>query len=183
MTKKYAFFMSILGVLLCAGILLIQPMGAVLSQDHEELDTETLALISQIRGETAAYRDINNVTDAGYNSFLDCLLDDTEGGMGQHYVNPELIGDGMVDPLRPEALVYEPHEDGSLILVAIEYIVPLPLWTETDPPALFGQSFHQNTDIAEAHPEVNPAWVLHLWIGTHNPNGMFADYNSTVICP
>jgi hypothetical protein len=172
-----------MSVLLCVAILLIQPIGAVFSQHQEEIDAETMASISQIRGEVAVYRDVENAIDAGYSPFLDCLLDDVEGGMGQHYVNRELVGDGMVDALRPEALVYEPREDGSLILVALEYLVPLPLWTEDDPPALFGHSFHENVKITQANPEANPAWILHLWIGAHNPNGVFTDYNPTVFCP
>lgn len=185
MTKKYVALMRILGILLFGAILL--PMSTVFSQDHsqvqEEIDVETLELIAQIRGEVAAFHDVNNAIDAGYNPFLSCLFDDIEGGMGQHYVNPALVGDGMVDPLRPEAMVYEPRENGDLILVALEYVVPLGLWTETDPPALFGQSFHENTKITEANPEANPAWILHLWIGTHNPNGIFTDYNPSVFCP
>jgi hypothetical protein len=184
MTKYYVSLMTILGVLLCAAILLIQPMGAVSSQHGtEEIDTETLALIAQIRGEIAAFHDVNNAIDAGYNPMLDCVLDEVEGGMGQHYINAELVGDGMVDPLRPEALVYEPREDGSLILVAVDYLVPLPLWTEADPPMLFGQPFHENVKITEEYPEARPAWILHLWIGTHNPNGIFTDYNPSVFCP
>lgn len=185
MTNKYIFHKTVFAVLLCSAILLIQPLGAIFSQDHDEIeiDAETMGLIAQIRGEIAAFRDIETAIDAGYNPFLGCLLDDIEGGMGQHYVNAELVRDGMVDPLRPEALVYEPREDGSMILVALEYLVPLPLWTEDDPPALFGHSFHENVKITEANPEANPAWILHLWIGTHNPNGMFTDYNPTVFCP
>jgi hypothetical protein len=183
MTKRYVSRMTLVGVLLCAATLLIQPMGAVFSQSSEEYDTETLELISQIRGATAAFRDIDTAVDAGYNPFLDCVSDDNEGTMGQHYVNAELVGDGMADPLRPEVLVYEPRENGSLILVALEYVVPLALWTEADPPELFGQPFHENTDITAKYSEAKPAWVLHLWIGTHNPNGMFADWNPTVFCP
>ena len=182
MTNKYVSLTTILGVLLCAALLLIQPIDAVISQGHEEIDTETLELIAQIRGEVAAFHDIDKAIEAGYNPFLSCLLDEIEGGMGQHYVNAEVVGDGMVDPLRPEALVYEPRADGSLILVALEYLVPLALWTEDDPPVLFGHSFHENTKITEENPEAKPAWILHLWIGTHNPNGIFTDYNPTVFC-
>jgi hypothetical protein len=187
MTKKSVSFTSILGILLCAAILLIQPIGAAFSQGHEamvsDLDAETLALIAQIRGEIAAFHDVNNAIDAGFNPMLDCVSDDVEGGMGQHYVNAELVADGIADPLRPEALVYEPREDGSLILVAVDYLVPLALWTEADPPALFGQTFHENVKITAEYPEAKPGWILHLWIGTHNPNGIFTDYNPTVFCP
>lgn len=183
MITMFVKFRNRLWILLVAAILLIQPLGAVLSQEHDELDAETLALIAQVRGETAVFREVDNATDAGYNAFLGCLFDDVEGGMGQHYVNAELVGDGMVDPLRPEALVYEPHENGSMVLVALEYIVPLPLWSEADPPELFGHTFHENVQIVAENPEANPAWILHLWIGTHNPNGILTDYNPSVFCP
>ncbi|MCA9904903.1 MAG: hypothetical protein KC547_13695 [Anaerolineae bacterium] len=183
MIKRYTLLTSILGVMLCAAILLIQPMSAVFSQGGEEYDMETLRLVEQIREETAAFRDVNNAIDAGYSPFLDCVSSDTEGGMGQHYVNAELVGDGMVDPLRPEVLVYEPLPDGSLILVALDYLVPLALWEEADPPVLFGQPLHENTDITAKYSEAKPAWILHLWIGTHNPSGMLTDYNPTVSCP
>ena len=183
MTKRYVSRITIVGVLLCAAMLLIQPMGAVFSQSGEEYDTETLELVAQVRRATAAFRDINNATDAGYSPILDCVVNDVEGTMGQHYASAELVGDGIADALRPEVLVYEPREDGGMILVALEYVVPLALWTEGDPPVLFGQSFHENVQITAAYPEAKPAWILHLWIGTHNPNGMLTDYNPAVFCP
>jgi hypothetical protein len=184
MTKRYVSRMTLVGVLLCAAVLLIQPMGAVFSQQSgEKYDTETLRLVDQIRTATAAFRDVNNAVDAGYTPFLDCVASDTEGGMGQHYVNWDLVGDGIVDPLQPEVVVYEPGADGSLTFVALDYLVPLALWTEADPPELFGQPFHQNTDITAKYADAKPAWILHLWIGTHNPNGMLTDYNPAVFCP
>jgi len=33
----------------------------------------------------------------------------SEGGMGIHYLKANLLGDGKVDPARPEALVYLPE--------------------------------------------------------------------------
>lgn len=185
MTPKYLSFTNMLRGSLCGAILLLQSLGVVFSQDHATMDmnAETQTLIAQIRGEIADFHDIDNALEAGYNPFLGCLMDDVEGGMGQHYVNAELVRDGMVDPLRPEALVYEPRQNGDLILVALEYVVPLPLWMETEPPALFGQPLHENVKITAQNPEANPAWILHIWIGTHNPNGIFADYNPTVFCP
>ena len=47
--------------------------------------------------------------------------------MGVHFGNAELIGDGALDPERPELLVYEP-KDGQLHLVAVEYIVLAEAW-------------------------------------------------------
>lgn len=94
--------------------------------------------------------------------------------MALHYLNPTLL-DGSVDARTPEALVYEMTDDG-LKLAGVEYIVPMAAWGSDDPPELFGQHFH-----------VNPAlglWVLHAWIWTPNPTGMFHDWNPSVaLCP
>ena len=42
---------------------------------------------------------------AGYEKFLPCFDDPVEGGMGQHWANMALIGDGIADPAKPEVLV------------------------------------------------------------------------------
>ena len=178
MMTRYLPKVSVLSVVLCAALLLSPRPDAAFSQSGDGIAGETAGLIARVRGETASFRDINVATAAGYNPFLDCLSDNTLGGMGQHYVNAQLVDDGTVDPLTPEALVYEPGPDGELILVALEYIMPIRLWTEANPPVLFGQQFHLNDDI----PEAPDAWVLHLWVWAHNPDGIFADYNPTVFC-
>ena len=40
--------------------------------------------------------------------------------MGQHYVNFDLVGIPRIDPLRPEALVYEPRPTAGYKLVALD---------------------------------------------------------------
>ena len=93
--------------------------------------------------------------------------------MGYHYGNPDYI-DGTVDAMKPEVLVYEPMRNGQLRLVAVEYIVPIPLWQDAEAPMLFGQHFHLN--------EMAGIWALHVWLWKHNPSGMFADWNPNVTC-
>ena len=75
------------------------------------------------RAATAPFRDIGTAINAGYGRFLDangiaCIDNPGVGAMGIHYVNGTLVGDGVVDPRTPEALVYEPGEGGRLRLVA-----------------------------------------------------------------
>jgi hypothetical protein len=104
-------------------------------------------------------------------------------GMGQHYVNGDLVGDDVLDALKPEALVYEPREDGSMILVAFEYLVFADVWDpegeDREPPTLFGREFSLKTNI----PDTPPVWALHMWLWAHNPEGLFADYNPLIMCP
>ena len=154
----------------------------VAAQDEEmtgEMTDEVKSVIYDVRGETVPFHDLAVAEEAGYGKFLDCFQHGPGLGMGQHYVNGDLLGDGLLDPLAPEALVYEPREDGSLILVAFEYIIPEALWDDEAPPTLFDQAFSLKTNI----PDTPPIWALHIWLWSHNPEGMFADYNPLIVCP
>jgi hypothetical protein len=147
--------------------------------EEPEISEETRLLIDDVRGETALFRDLDTALDAGYGKFLDCFQHGEELGMGQHYVNADLVGDDILDPMQPEALVYEPREDGTMILVAFEYLVFEDQWESSDPPTLFDREFALKTNI----PDTPPVWALHMWLWSHNPEGMFADYNPLVFCP
>lgn len=70
-------------------------------------------------------------------------------------------------------MLYEPRGNGTLHLVAAEYIVPLGL--SATAPTLFGQTFHRNDGAG--------IWALHLWLFKPNPSGLFADWNPNVDCP
>jgi hypothetical protein len=151
--------------------------------EETEISEEVSQLIHDVREETAVFRDFDGVEDAGYGKFLECFVNNEVGGMGQHYVNGELVGDDVLDPMKPEALVYEPTEDGDMILVAFEYLVFADVWDPEDEgreaPELFGREFHLKTNI----PDTPPVWTLHLWLWTSNPGGVFADFNPLVFCP
>lgn len=41
--------------------------------------------------------------------------------MGLHFPNGALVGDGVLDPMQPEVLVYEP-KNGKLELAGVEYL-------------------------------------------------------------
>ena len=144
---------------------------------------ETADLIHEVRVTTTQYHDLNTALDAGYSKSLDCFRYGETRGMGQHYVNGDLVSDDVLDPTRPEALVYEPLGDGTQVLVAFEYLVFADGWDPNDegrePPSLFGQEFGLHTTI----PDTPPVWALHIWLWTHNPEGLFADYNPLVVCP
>lgn len=97
-----------------------------------------------------------------------------QGAMGIHYANVGLI-DGTADPLRPEALIYEPGTNGEMSLVGVEFIVPFAVLPKTStPPSLFGQQFTAN--------DVFGVWALHVWTHRTNPSGLFASWNPRVHC-
>jgi len=137
---------------------------------------------------TGPFHDIATATDAGYRLFTDaagiaCIDQPGEGGMGIHYVNGPLVGDGKVDAATPELLVYAPQLNGRLKLVALEYVVPQALWdpAHDGPPRLYGRNFELVG--AGNRYGLDPFYELHAWLWKPNPNGMFDDWNPRVICP
>ena len=75
----------------------------------------------------------------------------------------------------PELLLYEPEKNGKLRFVGVEYIVPFTDIPSTAPaPTLLGQRFAQVPEFQ--------VWGLHIWVGRHNPSGIFAPWNPKVSC-
>lgn len=129
--------------------------------------------LARLRRVTASLHDTATAMRAGWSTMITPCMLSPEGGMGFHYGNTKLI-DGTVRADEPELLLYEPEKNGTLRLVAVEYIVPLSAWTGTRPPRLFGRDFKVNAQFQ--------VWALHAWVWKHNPNGTFADWNPTVGC-
>lgn len=131
--------------------------------------------IAEVRRVTAQYHNLDKAIAAGYEPISPCV-ESPAGGMGIHYGNQALINNPSINHLEPEVLLYLPDERGRLRLVAVEYIVPEPIWPggAANPPSLFGHTFH---------PGPPPLLILHAWIWHHNPAGMFEDWNPRVSCP
>ena len=101
--------------------------------------------------------------------------------MGIHYVNESLVGDGVLDAARPEALMYEP-KNGRLHFVGVEYIVLAEAWNAKNqtPPTLMGQVFHYTG--SPNRYGIPAFYALHVWAWKQNPHGTFADWNPKVSC-
>lgn len=70
--------------------------------------------------------------------------------------NGGLVGDGKLDVMTPEALLYEP-KDGKLQLVGVEYIVFADAWDANHdaPPVLMGSCLTiRARPTAPAHPHI-----------------------------
>jgi len=141
------------------------------------------------RQSTARFHDIEQAKAAGYTvtvadlAGITCIEDDTHGTgtMGVHLLNPALLFDGgKIQADQPEILVYEPRKDGSLKLVALEYLV---FKSDYGPgrPSLFGQEFDEVG--ASNRYGIPESWALHAWLWKPNPSGMLAPYNPRVSCP
>jgi hypothetical protein len=141
-------------------------------------------LVAKVRNVTAKYADIKVATKEGWVQATPCVSSPTAGAMGIHYVLPERVGDGTIDPAKPEALIYEPQPNGSLRLVGVEYIVIADDWArlhkEGGTPSVDGHLMHF---VGAPNRYGLPAFYeMHVWAWQHNPNGTFVDFNAKVTC-
>ena len=130
--------------------------------------------LGHLRSVVAPFHNIDTAAAAGYTQLTGCMVDPVAGGMGFHYAKSDAF-DGVIDPLQPKALLYEPDAHGKLNLVAVEFIVPYSVAPREGPaPRLFGQDYLHNDDFQ--------IWMLHAWIFKNNPSGIFASWNPNVNC-
>lgn len=155
---------GLLGVVALAAVLALLPASAQAGQPD----------LQRARQATAAYHDQGKALADGYQAFLGCF-ESSDGGMGQHYVNFDLMN-GTLDPAHPEALVYEVTPTGER-LVALEYLVPYTAAPSNGPPpVLFDAQFSRHDDLE--------VWALHAWVWRPNPAGMHEDFNTNAaMCP
>ncbi len=165
--------------------------------------------LDELRAATARFRDVKVALAEGYVPDPANICDTAEmmgrpaalGAMGIHYFRPDLLGitgppnprvDGTgthTDFRRPAVLIYEPQQDGSLALVAVENLVFVKAWEAAGnrrPPSYQGVAYDHMADdpatpLDEAH-HFEPHYDRHVWIHRDNPNGVFAQYNPNVTC-
>ena len=102
--------------------------------------------LDKVKQATKQFRSSSVANDAKYGLLVDakgiaCIDLPGTGAMGVHYVNGDLVGDGEIQALTPEAVVYEPDSNGRSRLVALEYVVFKDAWDgqHDSVPELFGQ--------------------------------------------
>ena len=130
-------------------------------------------LADMVRTANSRFENVAMATAEGY-APIPCASGITGGAMGIHYVNAAYLKDDAVDVSKPEAVMYEPMADGTLKLVAVEYI------TSKGPASLEGQLFNFNS--APNRYGLGEFYELHVWAWKGNPTGTFADMNPKVSC-
>ncbi len=168
------FLPILLGAALAAGVL-AAPVAASESG------------ISALRQATAPFHSLDAAKAAGYTTQvydlagITCIADPNgTGTMGIHFLNAKLLG--SVDPTQPQLVIYVPRADGSLKLVAVEFLVIAASWeaTHTSPPRLFGQNYRLTK--APNRYGLPDFYELHVWAWQPNPLGMFNEWNPRVHC-
>lgn len=176
------------------------------SQAGTEAETEA-QLIERVRAATARFEDVEVALAEGYipDPSGICVSAAAEGlpaewgGMGMHYIRPDLLGITGVEPRvkgeglhtdfdQPAILLYEPQADGSLVLVGVENLVFEAGWRAAGndaPPSLLGRDWDYMADDPatpgdEAH-GFEPHWDQHVWF-RENPMGNLMPFNPAVTC-
>jgi hypothetical protein len=145
---------------LLAGLIAVSSLAVLASPAHGAGQSGLAAL----RAATARYHDLDATLASGRVDLHLCM-----DHMGEHYADPSTFADGVLDPLNPEAMVYAHDPNGQLRLVAVE-------WVSTTPGEVMGIPLHFNSAVG--------VWVLHAWIWSPNPDGMFQDMNPRIgNCP
>jgi hypothetical protein len=131
--------------------------------------------LATVRALAARYRDVEKAKAAGWDVLVPgCRDNPPVGGMGWHYLNPAYITLDL-DILEPQVLIYEPQKNGRMRFVGVEYLIPFDLLpSDAEPPVLMGQELLPNFG--------DEVWMLHVWVGRHNPDGMFETWNPKVSC-
>jgi hypothetical protein len=165
--------------------------------------------LAEVRVATERFRDVNVALAEGYVRDPGNVCDDATlmgrsaslGAMGIHFFRPDLLGiTGPPNPRvsgtgthtdfrKPAILIYEPQQDGSLELVAVENLVFVDAWKKagnTAAPSYQGVEYDLMRDdpatkVDEAH-MFEPHWDRHVWLYRENPNGVFAQFNPNANC-
>jgi hypothetical protein len=145
-------------------------------------DGKAGALIKIVREATERYQDVEVAKADGYALQFGCVSGSDFGAMGMHFVNGPLVGDGELDPTRPEIVIYEPLPNGKLKLIGADFLVLADQWnaTHAGPPEMMGQLFH----LFDAPNRFGlPAfYTLHVWAWKESPTGAFVNWHQNVSC-
>jgi hypothetical protein len=163
-------------------------MTHAMAADQASATAGVRTQLDRLRRATAKYHSIAVAEQNGYGLLTDtkhiaCIDMPHMGAMGVHWAKPALVGDGKLDALHPEALVYAPGRDGTLSLAAVEYVILKADWDahHKHVPRLYGARF--DTTKAPNRYGLPAFYSLHVWVWKANPAGTFAMWNPRVTCP
>lgn len=181
MTQKRLnpYLLSALSTAIAAA--LTSPLGAQhdAAANHGQ---STGDLVKVVRDATERFKDVAVAEAEGYSLMFGCVSGPDSGAMGLHYVNLSLVGDSVLDPTRPEIVIYEPLTNGRLKLIGADFLVLADAWHASNAatPQLGGQLLH----LFESPNRFGLPnfYTLHVWAWKDNPTGMFTNWHSKVSC-
>ena len=133
----------------------------------DKLDKQTSSELQQAWEASNRYQNIENAFTDKYADIHVVMPN-----MGYHYMKSEIV-DTVFDPRKPELLVYNKRADSSFQLVAVEYAVPL------DQSVNAPEGFTGTNDVWDHNTDFG-LWLLHAWVWSYNPDGIFHPTNPQV---
>jgi hypothetical protein len=150
--------------------------------------------LASAKAATAKYRDIDVAKADGYFQVTQFIP-----GLGLHLAKLS-IPNTTFDPARPQILLYQPDDKGDLHLAGVAYQY---VHVNDTPPAGFAGGadvWHYHTDLCFQKGgsvtiakddtsckavgglvfQKQTAWLLHAWVWTKNPDGVFTELNPKV---
>src|SRR6185503_4770858 len=120
------------------GLIASSPLSRVSAQG------EATGLIKIVRDATERFKDVRVAEQEGYSLMFGCVSGPDSGAMGLHYVNLPLVLDGVLDPWKPEIIIYEPLPNGKLKMTGADFLVFASDWHKNNAatPDLMGQLLH-----------------------------------------
>jgi hypothetical protein len=177
---------ALVGTIVCGSRAVAQDShshnGAQQDEMTAEQQSKANALVKVVRASTERFKDVKVAMAEGYALQFGCVSGPDDGAMGLHYVNGNIVNSGVIDPTRPQIVIYEAMPDGSLKLIGADFLVIADAWNakHPGPPELMGQFFH----LFEAPNRFGlPAfYTLHVWAWKQNPKGAFVNWHPNVSC-
>jgi hypothetical protein len=158
-------------------------LPAVAQNDHAHAaGADASPLVKIVRENTERFKDVAVAEAEGYSLQFGCVSGPDAGAMGLHYVNFPLVADGIIDPTKPEIVIYEPLPNGKLQLVGADFLVLADQWNAKNPgpPQLMGQLFHLFD--APNRFGLPPFYTLHVWAWKESPTGTFVNWHKNISC-
>ena len=154
---------------------------------QSELTQDQKNLVKVVRENTERFKDVTEAGREGYSLLFGCVTGPDAGAMGLHFVNTGILNEinktGVLDPTRPQIILYEPTANGGFRLTGADYVVFAADWDAKhpgNPPQLMGQIFHYfETPNRFGLPAF---YALHVWAWKDNPKGAFVNWHPTLSC-
>ncbi|HTR27137.1 MAG TPA: hypothetical protein VMI10_24405 [Terriglobales bacterium] len=113
-------------------------------QQTPEQQAKAGDLLKIVRNATEQFQDVAAAQAAGYQLQFGCVSGDSDGAMGLHFVNGDVVNSGVIDPRHPQIVIYEATPSGTLQLIGADFLIFADPWNakHASPPELMGQLFH-----------------------------------------
>src|SRR5579864_3683203 len=177
----------LLGVCSMRGLAQDDHSHTMAQQNHETTTEQQSVLLKLVREATSRFKDVSEAERAHYALLFGCVSGPDEGAMGLHFVNMDLLDEvnktGILNPARPQIVLYEAQPNGTLKLTGADFLVYADAWDAIHPgvtPQLMGQIFHY---FESPNRFGLPAfYTLHVWAWKENPKGAFVNWHPNVSC-